>query len=50
MAPIEAALKGSGEIGFTIVSMTFLAGRRVHPAAADGRHGWGCCSANSPSR
>ena len=39
MRPFEAALKGSREIGFTIVSITLLADRRVHPGAADGRHG-----------
>ena len=38
MTPMEAALKGAGEIGFTIVSISLLAGRGVHPAAADGRH------------
>ncbi len=39
MRPFEAALKGSREIGFTIVSITVLADRGVHPGAADGRHG-----------
>ena len=38
MKPMEAALKGAGEIGFTIVSISLLADRGVHPAAADGRH------------
>ena len=38
MRPMEAALKGAGEIGFTIVSISLLADRGVHPAAADGRH------------
>ena len=36
--PFEAALKGSGEIGFTIVSMSALADRGAHPAAVDERH------------
>ena len=38
MTPMEAAIKGAGEIGFTIVSISCLADRGVHPAAADGRH------------
>ncbi len=38
MRPFEAALKGSREIGFTIISITLLADRGVHPGAADGRH------------
>ena len=36
--PFDAALKGAGQIGFTIISITVLAGRRVHPAAVHGRH------------
>ncbi len=39
MRPFEAALKGSREIGFTIISITLLADRGVHSGAADGRHG-----------
>ena len=39
MRPFEAALKGSREIGFTIVSITFLADRSVHSGPADGRNG-----------
>jgi len=31
LSPIEASLKGAGEIGFTIVSITNLADRGVHP-------------------
>ena len=38
MRPFEAALKGSREIGFTIISITLLADRGVHSGAADGRH------------
>ena len=37
--PFEAALKGSRQIGFTIVSLTDLPGRRFHSAPADGRRG-----------
>ena len=37
-SPFEAALKGSSEIGFTVLSISLLADRGVHPAAADGRH------------
>ena len=36
--PFEAALKGSREIGFTIISITAVAGRGVHPGAVHGRH------------
>ena len=36
--PFEAALKGSREIGFTVLSISMLADRGVHPAAAHGRH------------
>ena len=36
--PLEAALKGSKEIGFTIVSMTTLAGGGVHPDSVHGGH------------
>ena len=39
MRPFEAAVKGSREIGFTIVSITFRADCGVHPGAADGGHG-----------
>ena len=35
---MEAALLASREIGFTIISMTLLAGRGVHPGAVHGRH------------
>ena len=37
-APLEAALKGAREIGFTIVSLTRLAHRGLHPAAVHDRH------------
>ena len=36
--PFEAALKGSREIGFTVLSISLLADRGVHSAPADGRH------------
>ena len=36
--PLEAALKGSEQIGFTIVSLTRLADRGADPAAVHGRH------------
>ena len=36
--PLAAAFRGSKEIGFTIVSISYLAGRGADPAAADGRH------------
>ena len=38
MKPLDAALKGAGEIGFTIVSISVSLIAGVHPAAADGRH------------
>ncbi len=38
MQPMEAALKGSAEIGFTILSITLSLVRRVHPGAVHGRH------------
>ena len=38
MAPLEAALNGSREIGFTVLSISLSPGRRVHSALADGRH------------
>jgi len=37
-APYEAALKGSSEIGFTVLSISFLADCGFHSTAADGRH------------
>ncbi len=36
--PLAAALKGAGEIGFTIISLTFSADRGVDPAAVYGRY------------
>ena len=38
LTPMQAALQGAQEIGFTVFSHQRLADRRVHPAAADGRH------------
>ena len=38
MPATASAIKGAREIGFTVLSISILAGRRVHPAAADGRH------------
>jgi len=38
MDAVEAAFKGAAEIGFTVVSMSVLAGRSVHSAADDGRN------------
>ena len=36
--PLEAALKGSEQIGFTILSLTRLADRGADSAAVHGRH------------
>ena len=36
--PYKAALKGAGEIGFTVLLDQPFAGRRVHSASPDGRH------------
>ena len=36
--PLEAALKGSKEIGFTILTMTDVAGGGVHPDSVHERH------------
>ena len=47
--PLQAALRGSKEIGFTIVSMTHLAGRGVHPDSVHGAAFWAACSASSRS-
>jgi HAE1 family hydrophobic/amphiphilic exporter-1 len=49
-SPMEAALNGSREIGFTIVSMTLLARRRLHSRCCSWAGSWGVCSRNSPSR
>ena len=38
MKPYEAAMKGAGEIGFTILSISRLAHRRADPAASHERH------------
>ena len=48
--PLEAALKGAGEIGFTIVSITFSLVAVFIPLLLHGRHRRPRCSANSPSR
>ena len=48
--PLDAALKGSKEIGFTILSMTDVAGGRVHSDSVHGRHCSADCSGNSRSR
>ena len=37
--PLQAALKGAGEIGFTVISLTHVADRGVHPAAVHDRAG-----------
>ena len=36
--PLQAAIKGSREIGFTIISMTLSLGGGLHPGAVHGRH------------
>jgi len=46
--PLQAALDGAGEIGFTILSIVDLADRRVHPAADDERTGRQHVSRNLP--
>ena len=38
-APLEAALRGAREIGFTVISLTHVADRRFHPAAVHDRPG-----------
>jgi len=38
MKPLEAALKGAAQIGFTILSTQRLPDRRPHPPAVHGRH------------
>ena len=47
--PLAASLVGSREIGFTIVSMTLVAGGRVHSGACSWAASWDACSANSRS-
>ena len=37
MRPMEAALKGAQEIGFTVLSISYLTDCRIHPDPADGR-------------
>ncbi len=37
--PLEAALRGAREIGFTVISLTLVADRGVHPAAVHDRPG-----------
>ena len=46
-AAVQAALRGAREIGFTVLSMSTLAGGRVHPHPADGRASSAGCSASS---
>ena len=38
MTPVQAALRGAKEIGFTVLSMSIVAGRGVHSHSVDGRH------------
>ena len=38
MKPFDAAIRGATEIGFTVLSITALAGGRVHPHPVHGRH------------
>ncbi len=40
MKPFEAALRGSAEIGFTVLSMTHVSDSGVHSDSADGRNRW----------
>ncbi len=47
--PWKQRSRGAGEIGFTIMSISNLAGRGFHPVAADGRASSEGCSANSRS-
>ena len=36
--PMQAAMEGAGEIGFTILSMTLVAGRCLHSVVIHGRN------------
>ena len=47
MDRFEAALLGAKEVGFTVLSISSVAGRGVHPAAVHGRPASGGCSASS---
>ena len=38
MTPMQAALQGAREIGFTVLSISMSLRRRVHPDSDDGRH------------
>ena len=38
MSPRDAARVGAREVGFTVLSMSAVADRRLHPHPADGRH------------
>ncbi len=38
LSPMNAALKGAQEIGFTVLSMSTVAGRRIHSDFVDGRY------------
>jgi len=49
-SPMKAALKGSEQIGFTIMSLTVCADCRADPAALHERRGGPAFPASSPSR
>ena len=48
--PFKAALEGAEQIGFTIVSITDLAARRLRPDPRSWAASWAASSASSPSR
>ena len=48
LRPLEAALQGAREIGFTVSVHQHFAGGRVHSDSADGRHRRPACSASLP--
>ena len=50
MRPLEAALHGAQEIGFTVLSMTLSLVAVFIPILHDGRASWAGCSASLPSR
>ena len=50
MRPVEAALRGSREIGFTVLSSVAIAGGGLHSDSHDGRGSWDGSSVSSPSR
>jgi hypothetical protein len=47
---MEAALKGSKQIGFTVISLTVSLDRGLHSAALHDGHRRDACFASSPSR